>query len=148
MSAAGAAPGSLSPPKKLADLGIKIRQDGAVRSAFELLSFVSIKFDDLLDFWPDMKQIDKKVRKELIILAKYDSYLKRQDRDIEVFMRDENMKISKDIDYSKINSLSNEVRQKLDQIRPTTIGSALRISGVTPAAVMAVIVYLKKMTKL
>ena len=78
------------------------------------------------------------------IEAKYSGYIKRQMADIEVFKKDEKLKIKEDIDYHKIGGLSNEMIAKLSKVRPSTIGEASRISGVTPAAIMAILGYIKK----
>ena len=65
-------------------------------------------------------------------------------KDLEIFKRDENMKIPLDLDYSKIQSLSLEVREKLSKFKPATVSQALKIQGITPASIMAVIIYIKK----
>ena len=69
--------------------------------------------------------------------------MKRQLSDIEIFKKDENIKIKKDIDYSKVGGLSREMVMKLDKYRPETLGEASRISGVTPAAIIAILGYMK-----
>ncbi|MCE3254983.1 MAG: mnmG [Rickettsiaceae bacterium] len=134
-------------PKKLLDLGITIKQDGVKRSAFELLGFPDLTFEKLEPVWPELqeksKEISAKNKKQIIIAAIYNSYLKRQERDIEIFKKDEELKIPDNINYSHISSLSNEVREKLSKIRPKTIGGASRIQGITPASIMAIIIYIK-----
>jgi tRNA uridine 5-carboxymethylaminomethyl modification enzyme len=132
-------------PKKLADIGVTIKQDGIVRSAFQLLSFPEINFEILEKIWPqEISQIDTKTKNQIAINALYNSYLKRQEQDLEIFRKKENIKIPLDLDYDKIQSLSLEVREKLNKFRPATIASALKIQGVTPASAMAIIVYIKK----
>ena len=74
----------------------------------------------------------------------YSGYLDRQKRDIEGFRRDESVKIPKNIDYNLVGGLSNEVKEKLSSIKPYSIGQALRIEGITPAAVVILLGYLKK----
>lgn len=138
-------------PKKLLDLGINIKQDGIKRSAFELLGFPEINFEKLEDVWADFKEqskeIDAKNKKQITIAATYNSYLKRQERDIEIFKKDEELKIPDNINYQDIKSLSNEVREKLTRMKPKTIGGATRIPGITPASIMAVIIYIKHKVK-
>ncbi|MBL6665158.1 MAG: tRNA uridine-5-carboxymethylaminomethyl(34) synthesis enzyme MnmG [Rickettsiales bacterium] len=136
-------------PKKLLDLGIAIKQDGIVRNAYELLSFPTIKFEDIEKIWPqeEVTKIDQETKKQISIEALYSSYVLRQQKDLEIFKRDENMKIPLDIDYSKIQSLSLEVREKLSRYKPATISQASKIQGITPASIMAVMVYLKKISK-
>ncbi len=131
-------------PKKLAEFAITIKQDGVVRSALQLLSFPEINFASLEKIWPqEISQIDAATKNQVLIDATYSSYLKRQEADLEVFRRDENMKIPLDIDYSAIQSLSLEVREKLSRFRPATISAAFKIQGITPASIMAVMVYIK-----
>ena len=84
------------------------------------------------------------VYQQIEIEARYAGYIKRQLADIEVFKKDENLKIREDIDYEKIGGLSREMVAKLSKVRPSTIGEASRIPGVTPAAITAVLGYLKK----
>ncbi len=132
-------------PKKLSDLGVAIKQDGVVRSAMQLLAFPEIDFALLEKIWPEIiAQIDTSTRKQVAIDALYSAYLKRQEQDMEFFRQKENIKIPLDIDYNNIQSLSLEVREKLNKFRPSTIAAALRIQGVTPAAAMAIMIYVRK----
>lgn len=131
-------------PNKLSELGVAIKQDGVVRDAFQLLSFSEINFGVIEKIWPeDLLQIDVKTKKQIEIEALYSSYLKRQQQDLEVLRNDMAIKIPLDLDYSSIQSLSLEVREKLNKFRPTTIAAALKIQGITPASIMAVMVYIK-----
>ena len=77
---------------------------------------------------------------------KYEGFIRRQRKDVERFRHIENIRIPPDIDYEKIHGLSIEIRQKLDRLRPLTLGQAQRISGVTPAAISILMVYLKKLS--
>ncbi|MFC1659231.1 tRNA uridine-5-carboxymethylaminomethyl(34) synthesis enzyme MnmG [Pseudomonadota bacterium] len=131
-------------PSKLIEKGVDIRKDGIKRSAYQLLAFPNITLDGLKKVWSELNKIDEDILKQVGIEANYSAYLKRQEKDLELFKKDENLKISKDLDYDKIASLSNEVRGKLKEAKPTTIGMASRIPGITPAAVIAILVYLKK----
>ncbi|NBV05665.1 MAG: tRNA uridine-5-carboxymethylaminomethyl(34) synthesis enzyme MnmG [Proteobacteria bacterium] len=134
-------------PNKLAEFGVTIKQDGVVRNAMQLLSFQNIDFSVLEKIWPQLKdenlQIDSKIKNQIAINALYSSYLKRQQQDLQIFRKDENMKIPLDLDYNNIQSLSNEVREKLGKARPATISAAFRIQGVTPASMMAVMIYIR-----
>lgn len=135
-------------PTELAKREIAMKQDGVVRSAYQLLSFPEINFAKLTQIWPkEIAQIDEKTKTQIAIDALYAPYLKRQQQDIEILRQDENIKLPHDLDYEKIQSLSNEVREKLTQARPASVGAALRIQGITPAAIMAVIVYLRNSNK-
>jgi len=131
-------------PSKLKDLGIVINQDGKKRSAFNLLSFSNISFGDLTNIWPKLKSIKNTSVEQIEIESKYSGYLKRQRDDIRDFIKDEKLTIPKNTNYKKIGSLSNEVVEKLSLIRPPTLGAASRISGVTPAAIIALLRHVKR----
>jgi len=131
-------------PSKLKKHGINIKQDGVVRDAVTLLAHPSIDFKKLYDIWPQLKDIRKDVQEQLEIEALYKGYLGRQDADIRQFKREENLSIPSDMDYSKIGSLSNEVREKFEETKPITIGQASRIPGVTPASITALVVHISK----
>ena len=90
-----------------------------------------------------MGNVTDDVFEQICIESKYSGYMKRQASDIETFKKDENIKIRKDIDYSKIGGLSREMVMKLEKYRPETLGEASRISGVTPAAIIAILGYMK-----
>lgn len=124
--------------------GIKNKKDGVRRTAFNLMSYDDVSRETILSIWPRLKEYSPDVYEEVEIEAKYSGYIKRQLADIEVFKKDEKLKIRDDINYSEIGGLSNEMVAKLSRVRPATIGEASRISGVTPAAIMAILGHLKK----
>ena len=94
--------------------------------------------------WPELVNIEPEIYEQIEIESKYAGYIKRQMADIEVFKKDENLKIRDDVDYTKIGGLSREMVTKLSKVKPSTIGEASRIPGVTPAAITAILGYLKK----
>lgn len=94
--------------------------------------------------WPEFREVSEQVYEEIEIESKYSGYLRRQLADIQVFKKDENLIIKKDIDYAKVGGLSREMVAKLSKVRPSTIGEASRITGVTPAAITAILGHLKK----
>lgn len=124
--------------------GIKNKKDGVRRTAFNLMSYDDVSRETILSIWPRLKEYSPDVYEEVEIEAKYSGYIKRQLADIEVFKKDEKLKIRDDINYAEIGGLSNEMVAKLSRVRPATIGEASRISGVTPAAIMAILGHLKK----
>lgn len=130
-------------PKELEKLGFEVNKDGSRRTGFDLLAYEKINWADLAAVWPQLGDTRKDVVEQLEIEAKYRGYLQRQESDIAAFRKDESLKIPADIDYKKIGGLSNEVVMKLNKVRPETLGAASRISGVTPAAVTAVLGYIK-----
>ncbi len=131
-------------PDKLESVGIKAKRDGTKRTAFNVMSYDDVSRETINNLWPELSVMPDDVYEEIEIEAKYSGYLKRQLADIEVFKKDENLKIRDDIDYSKIGGLSREMVQKLSKVKPMTIGEASRISGVTPAAITALLGYIEK----
>jgi tRNA uridine 5-carboxymethylaminomethyl modification enzyme len=89
-------------------------------------------------------QFDRIIDEQVEIDAHYSGYLKRQSHDIAAFKKDESIPIPDDIDYSSFSSLSNEIKSKLKLIKPRTLGQALRIDGVTPAAAIILLAFIKK----
>ena len=131
-------------PNKLEKNGIMIKHDGKKRSAFELLSFENVSFNDVNNIWPETKIIKDDIREQIEIETQYAGYLDRQREDIIDFKREEELTLPKNLDYKTIGSLSNEIVEKLTLVRPPTLGAASRISGVTPAAIIALLRYVKK----
>ena len=131
-------------PNELKKKNIKIKLDGKKRSVFELLSYKNINFQKLEKLWPELKKIDPKTKEQIHIESIYFNYLSRQRADIDDFKKEEGLRIPKIINYKKVGSLSNEIIEKLTTIKPPTLGAASRISGVTPAAIIAIMRYIKK----
>ena len=131
-------------PNKLEKNGIMINHDGKKRSAFDLLSFKNVSFSDVNNIWPETKFIKDDIREQIEIETQYAGYLERQREDIIDFKREEELTLPKNLDYKTIGSLSNEIVEKLTLVRPPTLGAASRISGVTPAAIIALLRYVKK----
>ena len=131
-------------PNKLEKNGIMINHDGKKRSAFDLLSFENVSFNDVNNIWPETKFIKDDIREQIEIETQYAGYLDRQREDIIDFKREEELTLPKNLDYKTIGSLSNEIVEKLTLVRPPTLGAASRISGVTPAAIIALLRYVKK----
>ena len=130
-------------PGELAKLGFEVNKDGSHRNGFDLLAYENIDWEKLSAVWTELKETRADVVEQLEIEAKYRGYLQRQEADIAAFRKDESLKIPRNIDYKKIGGLSNEVIMKLSKVRPETLGAASRISGITPAAVTAVLGYIK-----
>ncbi len=130
-------------PTELVKYNINVKQDGVKRTAFELLSFPNITIEQLIDVWPQINDIKKDIQEQIAIEALYKPYIERELRDIEVFKREENLRIPQDFDYNSVGSLSNEVREKFMQNKPFTIGAAAKIPGITQASVMALLIAIK-----
>jgi tRNA uridine 5-carboxymethylaminomethyl modification enzyme len=131
-------------PSALAKRGIAINQDGVSRSALELLAYPEIGWDRLVSLWPELGPIRPDIAEQLTIDGRYNGYLARQRQDIAAYRSDEALILPADLDYGAIGSLSNEVRQKLQAHKPATLGQAARISGVTPAALIALLKYVRR----
>jgi len=131
-------------PSVLDDFEIKAKKDGTRRTAFNLMSYDTVSRETINKIWPELSSVPNDVYEAIEIEAKYAGYLKRQQADIDVFHKDENLKIRDDIDYAKIGGLSREMVQKLSKVHPSTVGEASRIPGVTPAAITAVLGYVKR----
>jgi len=123
--------------------GLVLNKDGHRRSAFELLAYPEIGWNELREIWPDLSAIGPSIAIHLEIDAKYDVYLKRQTADVDAFRRDEGL-ILTDVDYADVPGLSNEARSKLEAARPRTVGQAGRLDGLTPAALGILAAYLRR----
>lgn len=130
-------------PKDIDEYNLPIKKEGGRKTVFNLLVYNDVSRETINQIFPEMEKVSDDVFEQICIEAKYAGYMKRQNSDIEVFKKDEGIKIRKDIDYTKIGGLSREMVSKLDKVRPETIGEASRISGVTPAAIMAILGYMK-----
>ena len=131
-------------PNEAGKAGIKLNQDGRRRSVTDLLALPNIDADRLAQLWPELAGMAPAVREQLEFDALYAGYLHRQEADIIAFKRDESLRLPADLDYGAIKGLSNEVRQKLIDARPATLGQAGRIEGVTPAALALLLAWVKK----
>ena len=131
-------------PNQLQKKDLRIKLDGKKRSAFDLLSYKNINFKGLEKIWPELSSLKPDVKEQIKIESIYSSYLDRQRVDIEDFKKEEGMKIPKVINFKDVGSLSNEIIEKLTKIKPPTLGAASRISGVTPAAIIAIMRFIKK----
>ncbi len=132
------------PPSRAASFGWRVNQDGRRRSAWAYLAFPDITFDHLVDAWPELATIAEDERAQLSIEAQYAGYIERQQADIDAMRRDESLRLPGDLDYTVIGGLSNEVRSKLEAVRPLTLGQASRIEGVTPGALTALLGHVKR----
>ena len=131
-------------PDQASGYGIALNRDGRRRSAFDLLSLPGISVSTLSAIWAELLAIPAATADRLGVDARYAVYLDRQEASIHAFKKDEAAAIPAAIDFAAIPGLSNEVRQKLERHRPTTLAQAARIDGVTPAALMLLLAYIRK----
>tara|TARA_Y100001936_G_C16050105_1_gene657281 strand:- start:386 stop:1936 length:1551 start_codon:yes stop_codon:yes gene_type:complete len=131
-------------PTRASKFGVKLAKDGIFRSAESVLSQSGVKMCKIREIWPKIPFFSKEIDEQMEINAHYKGYLKKQSADIYAFKRDENLKIPNNFDYDKLSGLSNEVLSKFKEIQPKTMGQALRIDGITPAAVFILLSHIKR----
>ncbi|KLK93844.1 tRNA uridine 5-carboxymethylaminomethyl modification protein [Microvirga vignae] len=131
-------------PQEAARQGIGLNQDGIRRSAYQLLSYPTISWDDLVKAWPELSSVSPQVQERLETDATYAVYLDRQQADIAAYRRDEGIVLEETLDFQGLPGLSNEIKAKLVLVRPRTLGQAARIEGITPAALTLLAAHAKK----
>ena len=131
-------------PSAIDKYGIKIAKDGILRSSNEILTQKGVNMEKIREIWPDIPFYNKEIDSQIEINAHYSGYLKKQKADILAFKRDENLIIPDKVNYDDLSGLSNEVKAKFKEIKPTTMGQALRIDGITPAAVYILLSHVKR----
>ena len=131
-------------PSKVEKYGINIAKDGVNRTAFHILGQKSVNMTKIREIWPEIPYVSREIDEQIEINSHYKGYLKKQKADILAFKRDENLIIPENINYDKFSGLSNEVKSKFKKIKPKTMGQALRIDGITPAAVYILLSHLKR----
>ena len=131
-------------PTKVEKYGVNIAKDGVNRSATQILSQMSVNMGKIRQIWPEIQYVSREIDEQIEINSHYKGYLKKQKADILAFKRDENLIIPENLNYDDFSGLSNEIKSKFKKIRPKTMGQALRIDGVTPAAVYILLSHLKR----
>jgi tRNA uridine 5-carboxymethylaminomethyl modification enzyme len=131
-------------PNEAARYGLQLNRDGRRRTAFELLAHDSAGLARLRPIWPEIDRIPPPIATQLEVDARYAAYVGRQEADIEAIRREERVHIPADLDYAAVPSLSSEVRQKLEALRPATLAQAARMEGMTPAALMLLLAHLRR----
>jgi len=130
-------------PTLLKKNGIKISQDGRKKSLLQILKFKDVTLEKIRSIFSDIPKYEDEIEDLIKTDSHYSGYIEQQKRDISIFEKDENLIIPKNIDYQSISGLSNEIKRKLNEIKPLTFGQALRIDGVTPAAINILMIYCK-----
>ena len=138
---------NLISPNEASKYKIKIAQDGVKRTGIELMAQRNLNMAKIRQIWPTIPTFGANLDDQVEIDAHYSGYLKRQSHDIAAFKKDESIRIPDKIDYDIFSGLSNEIKSKLKMIRPKTLGQALRIDGVTPAAAIILLGYIKSKNK-
>ena len=135
---------NLITPNTAAMHSVKISMDGVKRSGIDVLAIKDVTIEKLRKILDNIPYYEQSIDEQVQIDAHYSGYLKRQSHDIEAFKKDESIIIPLEIDYDSFSCLSNEIKSKLKTIKPKTLGQALRIDGVTPAAAIILLGFIKK----
>ena len=131
-------------PSKAVKFGVNIAKDGVLRTSNEILTQKGVDMKKIREIWPQIPFFSQEIDEQIEINDHYRGYLKKQKADILAFKRDENLIIPDKIDYDSLSGLSNEVKSKFKLIQPKTMGQALRIDGITPAAVYILLSHVKR----
>lgn len=131
-------------PNEAQKLGWKVNQDGQRRSAWDYLAYPTIDMDAIEAAFPEIAELDRAIKDQLEIEAMYSGYIERQKEDVAALRREEALSLPRDLDYASVGGLTNEVRAKLEQIQPATLGQASRIEGMTPGALTALLAYVRR----
>lgn len=134
-------------PNELEKFGITIKKDGEKRNLYELLSFPNIKYEDLAKHFNYLNDIERSIQKQVSIEAMYEPYIKREQEDINLLNKEKDLKIPDNFDYDSISSLTNEVKEKLKTHKPYNLEIASRISGITPASILTLMIAIRNKNK-
>ena len=132
-------------PNQAKKFEIKIAMDGVKRSCLEIMGQRKVNMAKIRRVFPNIPSFARSIENQVVTDAHYMGYLERQAKDIASFKKDESVVIPEDINYGKLSGLSNEIKSKLSQVKPKTLGQAIRIDGVTPAAVIILLSHIKKL---
>ena len=131
-------------PNEAQKLGWKVNQDGQRRSAWEFLAHPTIDMGAIESAFEEVADLSDPIKSQLEIEAMYAGYIERQKEDVAALRREESLVLPEDLDYSAVGGLTNEVRAKLETIRPATLGQAGRIEGMTPGALTALLAFVRR----
>mgnify|MGYP001983266011 CR=1 FL=1 len=134
----------IAKPGKLKKYNLPITRTGRPRSPKDILSSGKYSLKDLYQIWPDLKKIPINLHTQIQTDCIYDVYLKRQKEDIKIYQQENKTKIPADIDFNKIKGLSNEIKDILNKIKPSTISQASKLPGFTPTATLLLLRHLKR----
>ncbi|MDC0472752.1 tRNA uridine-5-carboxymethylaminomethyl(34) synthesis enzyme MnmG [Pelagibacteraceae bacterium] len=131
-------------PNQAEKYSIKIAKDGVKRTALQILAQKDVNMNKVRSIWTNITQNGHSIDNQVEIDAHYSGYLAKQSHDVRAFKKDESISIPSNINYELFSGLSTEIKYKLSNIRPKTLGQALRIDGVTPAAAIIILSFIKK----
>jgi tRNA uridine 5-carboxymethylaminomethyl modification enzyme len=131
-------------PAELKAAGLAVPRDGVPRPASALLGYPGVTLERLAVLWPKLRSVPIELAEQIEIEGLYAGYLARQEADIHAFRREEALTLPRGLDFGAIGGLSAEIRSKLTQVRPATLGAASRIPGITPAALVALLRHVQR----
>ena len=131
-------------PNEAQKFGWKVNQDGQRRTGWEYLAYPTISMSDIEQAFPKVADLDLAVKTQVEIEAMYAGYIERQKEDVAALRREESLILPRGLDYESVGGLTNEVKLKLKQIQPATLGQAGRIEGMTPGALTALLAYVRR----
>ncbi len=134
-------------PAEAGKRGLSLNPDGKFRSAYEILSYPAMDFENLINLWPELDNVSHETRSQIEIEAKYAVYLERQQASVDILEKEERTLIPADISYETIGGLSAELRDKLIRTRPRNLAQAGRIEGMTPAALGLILMTIRRQNK-
>ena len=134
-------------PTQLTAHNLPVKRNGSATTAQDLLSNNGIHLKDCVSLWPEITKIPIQVHEQIETDCRYANYVKRQEADIEAMRRDDLLKIPRDVDFGSIGGLSSESIELLEKFKPKSIGQANRIAGLTPAAIVCVLRYIRQNKK-
>jgi tRNA uridine 5-carboxymethylaminomethyl modification enzyme len=134
-------------PSEAVRRGLGVNLDGQPRTALDLIARPDIGWSRLAAIWPELAEVPPLVAEQLEIEARYAGYVARMESDIRAYRRDEALALPEDLDLDRVGGLSAEVREKLARVRPATLGAAARVSGVTPAAIVALLGHVRALAR-
>jgi tRNA uridine 5-carboxymethylaminomethyl modification enzyme len=132
-------------PNEAKKYDIKIAMDGVKRSCLEILGQRNVNMAKIRQIFPTISSYSASVENQVVIDAHYAGYLSRQSQDIKSFKKDEAVTIPPNLNYGSLSGLSNEIKSKLIEVKPKTLGQAIRIDGMTPAAIIILLSHIKKL---
>ena len=131
-------------PNEWAKLGFKVNQDGRKRNLIDMLALKDVSLDQLGEHFDFVRAWSPMLREQIDITATYSGYLDRQEAEILAYRKEEGLKLPTNLDYTDVGSLSNELVEKLNAAKPSTLGAASRLQGMTPAALASLYRYVKR----
>ncbi|KAI0922361.1 hypothetical protein AcV7_005913 [Taiwanofungus camphoratus] len=132
-------------PQRWQSLGFDVKSDGNMRSAYDMLRHRNVTISQLKEAVPELLDVDPQILARVEVDGVYSTHLRRQKADLRIFMEDEELVLDPQLDYDRVEGVSAEVRERLCRVRPTNIGAAKRMEGMTPTSIVSLLKFAKRM---